>query len=67
MKTSDAEEIKPGMKVHCYGDVGTVIRIKLDGLAAVHFTGKTTEGKFGQVKGGCDVLIKNLRPLSPKT
>lgn len=52
--------IKPGVKVHCFGDVATVVRIKSRDLAAVMFTGKTIDGRFGELKGGCDALIKNL-------
>jgi hypothetical protein len=55
-----------GQRVHMLGNVGEVVRIKSELIAAVHFTGKTTEGHFGQIKGGCDCLISNLKPHEPK-
>lgn len=54
---------KQGDLVHAFGDVGRVVRTKPSGLVVVYFTGKKLDGKFGQIKGGMDVLPQNLKAV----
>jgi hypothetical protein len=61
-----APEYTEGQKVALFDDVGRIVRVKNDRMAVVHFTGKTIDGRFSNMKGGCDCLISNLRPLKGK-